>query len=188
MRWDEGPRPDAIGPVAGGTYLCGPAGERPPALRRRSNCWRIGPHPADQLLPLVVLVYIGALATLVSTALLSYRRRARRRGARGILIHLMPVFSSVFATLFIGERLFPLSCCGLRLVAGGAIVGWSQAGAGAMVSGLQKNFTYEENVGPLVPPVNQAPDGGLCQALLVTCKAKENVMADNRRSSLSLRA
>ncbi len=69
------------------------------------------------------LLYIGALATLVSTALFSYG--VERVGAvrAGILIHLMPVFSSVFATLFIGERLFAYHAAGFVLVAGGAILG-----------------------------------------------------------------
>lgn len=72
---------------------------------------------------LLGLLYIGALATLVSTALFSYG--VERVGAvrAGILIHLMPVFSSVFATLFIGERLFFYHAAGFILVAGGAIVG-----------------------------------------------------------------
>ncbi len=72
---------------------------------------------------LLGLLYIGALATLVSTALFSYG--VERVGAvrAGILIHLMPVFASVFATLFIGERLFFYHAAGFVLVAGGAIVG-----------------------------------------------------------------
>jgi drug/metabolite transporter (DMT)-like permease len=68
------------------------------------------------------LLYIGALATLMATALFSYG--VERVGAvrAGILIQLMPVFSSVFATLFIGERLFPYHAAGFVLVAGGAIL------------------------------------------------------------------
>ena len=69
------------------------------------------------------LLYIGAVATLVSSVLFSYG--VERVGAvrAGILIHLMPVFSSVFAALFIGERLFPYHAAGFVLVAGGAILG-----------------------------------------------------------------
>jgi len=69
------------------------------------------------------LLYIGAVATLVSSVLFSYG--VERVGAvrAGILIHLMPVFSSVFAALFIGERLFPYHAAGFALVAGGAILG-----------------------------------------------------------------
>ncbi|HUX23309.1 MAG TPA: DMT family transporter [Burkholderiales bacterium] len=71
---------------------------------------------------LLGLLYIGALATLISTALFSYG--VERVGAvrAGILIHLMPVFSSVFATLFIGERLYIYHAAGFVLVAGGAIL------------------------------------------------------------------
>ena len=72
---------------------------------------------------LLGLLYIGALATLVSTALFSYA--VERVGAvrAGVLIHLMPVFSSLFATLFLGERLFLYHGAGFVLVAGGAILG-----------------------------------------------------------------
>ena len=69
------------------------------------------------------LLYIGAVATLVSSVLFSYG--VERVGAvrAGILIHLMPVFSSAFAALSIGERLFPYHAAGFVLVAGGAILG-----------------------------------------------------------------
>ncbi len=72
---------------------------------------------------LLGLLYIGAIATLVSTALFSYG--VERVGAvrAGILIHLMPVFSTLFATLFIGEQLFVYDAAGFVLVAGGAILG-----------------------------------------------------------------
>ena len=69
------------------------------------------------------LLYIGAVATLVSAVLFSYG--VERVGAvrAGILIHLMAVFSSVFAALFIGERLYLYHAAGFVLVAGGAILG-----------------------------------------------------------------
>ncbi len=69
------------------------------------------------------LLYVGTVATLVPAVLFSYG--VERVGAvrAGILIHLMPVFSSVFAALFIGERLFPYHAAGFVLVAGGAILG-----------------------------------------------------------------
>ncbi len=72
---------------------------------------------------LLGLLYIGAVATLVSAVLFSYG--VERVGAvrAGILIHLMAVFSSVFAALFIGEELFPYHAAGFVLVAGGAILG-----------------------------------------------------------------
>jgi drug/metabolite transporter (DMT)-like permease len=69
------------------------------------------------------LLYIGVVATLFSAVLFSYG--VERVGAvrAGILIHLMAVFSSLFAALFIGERLFPYHAAGFVLVAGGAILG-----------------------------------------------------------------
>ena len=72
---------------------------------------------------LLGLLYIGSVATLVSAVLFSYgvERVGPVRG--GILIHLMPVFSSLFAALFIGERLYLYHAAGFFLVAGGAILG-----------------------------------------------------------------
>ena len=72
---------------------------------------------------LLGVLYIGAIATLVSTVLFSYG--VERVGAvrAGILIHLMAVFSSIFAALFIGERLFIYHAVGFVMVAGGAILG-----------------------------------------------------------------
>ena len=72
---------------------------------------------------LLGLLYIGAIATLVSTVLFSYG--VERVGAvrAGILIHLMAVFSSLFAILFLGERLFLYHAAGFVMVAGGAILG-----------------------------------------------------------------
>jgi len=69
------------------------------------------------------LLYVGAVATLISAVLFSYG--VERVGAvrAGILIHLTPVFTSVFATLFIGERLFFYHAAGFVLVAGGAMLG-----------------------------------------------------------------
>jgi len=69
------------------------------------------------------MLYIGTFATLVSSLLFSYgvERVGAVRG--GILIHLMAVFSSLFAALFIGERLFLYHAAGFVLVAGGAILG-----------------------------------------------------------------
>jgi drug/metabolite transporter (DMT)-like permease len=72
---------------------------------------------------LLGVFYIGSFATLVSTVLFSYG--VERVGAvrAGILIHLMAVFSSLFAALFIGERLFVYHAVGFVMVAGGAILG-----------------------------------------------------------------
>ena len=72
---------------------------------------------------LLGLLYVGAVATLVSALLFSYG--VERVGAvrAGILIHLMAVFSSAFAALFIGEQLFIYHAVGFVMVAGGAILG-----------------------------------------------------------------
>lgn len=80
-----------------------------------------GVHPGTR--ELLGLLYIGAFATLVSTALFGYG--VERVGAvrAGIMIHLMPVFSALFAALFLGEDLFAYDVAGFVLVAGGATLG-----------------------------------------------------------------
>jgi drug/metabolite transporter (DMT)-like permease len=68
------------------------------------------------------ILYLGALPTLV--AMLLYGYGLARVGAvqGGIFTHLVPVFSALFATLVIGERLFPFHAAGFALIAGGAIL------------------------------------------------------------------
>jgi len=85
--------------------------------------WALGGAVLFGARELLGILYVGAAATLVSSILFSYgvERVGAVRG--GILIHLMPVFSSVFAALFIGERLFLYHAAGFVLVAGGAILG-----------------------------------------------------------------
>jgi drug/metabolite transporter (DMT)-like permease len=69
------------------------------------------------------LLYIGALPTLAAGILFSYGVEHVGPVRAGILIHLMPVFASIFAAAFIGEQLFPDHAAGFVLVAGGAILG-----------------------------------------------------------------
>ena len=69
------------------------------------------------------MFYIGGLATRGANALFSYGVERGGAGRDGILIHLRKVFSSLYDTLFIGERLFLYHAAGFVLVAGGAILG-----------------------------------------------------------------
>lgn len=69
------------------------------------------------------ILYIGALPTLVSGLLYSYGVEHVGAVRAGILIHLMPVFSSLFAVTLIGEQLHLYHAAGFVLVAGGAIMG-----------------------------------------------------------------
>jgi drug/metabolite transporter (DMT)-like permease len=68
------------------------------------------------------VVYIGLLPSL--GAALLYGFGVTRLGAvrAGIFTHLVPVFSALFATTFLGERLYGFHAVGFVLVAGGAIV------------------------------------------------------------------
>lgn len=76
------------------------------------------PHPTAGTL--AGILYIGALPTLV--AVLLFGHAVARVGAvqAGIFIHLVPVFSAIFATLAIGERLHAFHAAGFALIAGGA--------------------------------------------------------------------
>ncbi len=70
----------------------------------------------------LALVYIGLGPTL--GAMLCYNFAVERVGAvrAGVLVHLMPVFSSVFAMLLLSERVHLFHAVGFALVAGGALL------------------------------------------------------------------
>jgi drug/metabolite transporter (DMT)-like permease len=68
------------------------------------------------------VLYLGTLPTLGASLLFAFG--VARVGAlhAGILTHLMPVFTALFAALFLGERLQAFHGAGFLLVAGGALV------------------------------------------------------------------
>jgi drug/metabolite transporter (DMT)-like permease len=68
------------------------------------------------------IVYLGTLPTLAASMLFAFA--VARVGAihAGILTHLMPVFTALFAATFLGERLQPFHGAGFLLVAGGALI------------------------------------------------------------------
>jgi drug/metabolite transporter (DMT)-like permease len=70
----------------------------------------------------VGILYLGALPTLVAMLLYGYGLARVGPVQGGIFTHLVPVFSALFATLIIGERLFPFHAAGFALIAGGAIL------------------------------------------------------------------
>lgn len=67
-------------------------------------------------------VYIGLGPTL--GAMLCYNYAVERVGAvkAGALVHLMPVFASLFAVLLLDEKFHPFHAAGFALVAGGALL------------------------------------------------------------------
>ncbi len=71
---------------------------------------------------ILALVYIGLGPTL--GAMLCFNYAVERVGAvrAGVLVHLMPVFASVFAVLLLGERVHLFHAAGFALVAGGALL------------------------------------------------------------------
>ena len=70
----------------------------------------------------LALVYIGLGPTL--GAMLCFNFAVERVGAvrAGVLVHLMPVFASVFAVLLLGEHVHVFHAVGFALVAGGALL------------------------------------------------------------------
>lgn len=70
----------------------------------------------------LALVYIGLGPTL--GAMLCFNYAVERVGAvrAGVLVHLMPVFASVFAVLLLGEHVRIFHAVGFTLVAGGALL------------------------------------------------------------------
>ena len=73
----------------------------------------------------LTLVYIGLGPTL--GAMLCFNFAVERVGAvrAGVLVHLMPVFASVFAVLLLGEQVHVFHAVGFALVAGGALLALS---------------------------------------------------------------
>jgi drug/metabolite transporter (DMT)-like permease len=67
------------------------------------------------------IAYLGLLPSLAATLLWTFG--VARLGAvkAGVFTHLVPVFSALFATAFLGERLHPYHAAGFVLVAGGAL-------------------------------------------------------------------
>ncbi len=68
------------------------------------------------------IAYIGAFPTLVATLLFGYGIARVGAVQAGIFTHLVPVFSALFATAWIGERLHLFHAAGFALVAGGALL------------------------------------------------------------------
>lgn len=70
----------------------------------------------------LALVYIGLGPTL--GAMLCFNYAVERVGAvrAGVLVHLMPVFASLFAILLLGEHVHLFHAAGFALVAGGALL------------------------------------------------------------------
>jgi drug/metabolite transporter (DMT)-like permease len=68
------------------------------------------------------VAYLGTIPTLGASLLFAFA--VTRVGAlhAGILTHLMPVFTALFAAVFLGERLHPFHGAGFVLVAGGALI------------------------------------------------------------------
>lgn len=81
----------------------------------------VGPPQRPSALDFTGVIYLGVVPTLI--AMLLYAWGLKRIGPvqAGLFTHLVPVFSAVLATIFLGERLQGFHAVGFALVAGGAI-------------------------------------------------------------------
>jgi drug/metabolite transporter (DMT)-like permease len=81
----------------------------------------VGSPGTPTALDWIGVIYLGAMPTLI--AMLLYAWGLKRIGPvhAGLFTHLVPVFSAVLATIFLGERLHGFHAVGFALVAGGAI-------------------------------------------------------------------
>lgn len=81
--------------------------------------WRHGvPQPGVN--DVLLLVYMSAIPTLLSTLLYGYAIERVGPAQAGVFVHAVPLFSCLFAALIADERLHPYHAAGLVLVAGGA--------------------------------------------------------------------
>jgi drug/metabolite transporter (DMT)-like permease len=82
------------------------------------------------------IIYIGLGPTL--GAMLCFNYGVERIGAvsAGVLVHLMPVFASLFAVLLLGEQVHLFHAAGFALVAGGALL--ALAAPSRLISSPQK--------------------------------------------------
>lgn len=85
------------------------------------ECIAVHPPRLDGITTLA-LVYIGLGPTL--GAMLCFNYGVERIGpvSAGVLVHLMPVFASLFAVLLLGEQVHRFHAAGFALVAGGALL------------------------------------------------------------------
>lgn len=87
--------------------------------------WEMQRHPLPVLTwPLVGgMIYMSAISNLVAMLLYGYGIKRIGPMQASVFIHIMPLFSTLFATLFVNEPLHAYHAVGFVLVASGAILG-----------------------------------------------------------------
>jgi len=68
------------------------------------------------------ILYLGTLPTLVAMMLFGQGVASVGAVQAGVFTHLVPVFTAIFAALFLGEKLHAYHAVGFVLIAGGAIL------------------------------------------------------------------
>jgi drug/metabolite transporter (DMT)-like permease len=83
--------------------------------------WKTGlPQPVAR--DWLLLLYMSAIPTLLSTQLYGYAIERVGPAQAGVFVHAVPLFSCLFAALIAVESLYPYHAAGLLLVAGGAFL------------------------------------------------------------------
>lgn len=86
--------------------------------------WEVASHgwPQPGVREWLLLLYMSAIPTLLSTLLYGYAIGRIGPAQAGVFVHAVPLFSCLFAALLAGEALYPYHAAGLLLVAGGAVL------------------------------------------------------------------
>jgi drug/metabolite transporter (DMT)-like permease len=84
--------------------------------------WWVKGMPSFTAREMALVTYIGLVPTLIAMLLFGYGVSQVGPVQAGIFTHLVPIFSALFATLFINESLYIYHGIGFVLVAGGAVL------------------------------------------------------------------
>lgn len=85
------------------------------------DLWKSGlPQPGAR--DWLLLLYMSAIPTLLSTQLYGYAIERVGPAQAGVFVHAVPLFSCLFAAMIADESLYPYHAAGLLLVAGGAVL------------------------------------------------------------------
>jgi drug/metabolite transporter (DMT)-like permease len=101
-----------------GIVIVGLAGLTPFYLLERASGTGFTLTPAT----IATIVYVGLFASVLAFLFWNHAVRSVGPNKAGPFIHLMPVFSTILAVIFLGERLYPYHLPGIALIVTGIIL------------------------------------------------------------------
>jgi drug/metabolite transporter (DMT)-like permease len=101
-----------------GIVIVGLAGLTPFYLLERVSGTGFALTPAT----IATIVYVGLFASVLAFLFWNHAVRSVGPNKAGPFIHLMPVFSTILAVIFLGERLYPYHLPGIALIVTGIIL------------------------------------------------------------------